>query len=162
MQLKIDRIIKGWGVGKNIAPASEGFIENGHGRKYAKESFEPWHLESFLEFRLKPTYLEPMFEIFTGIHYLSGAHTHIHQDSAPDGFVHVRCNVMLKKPFSGGDPIIDGKVLSVEEGDLWLCLASLEQHGSTPISEPFRVIKSFGALVSKENIKNILAEEINV
>jgi hypothetical protein len=156
MQLKIERIIKGWGVGKNIAPASEGFIENGYGRKYAKERTAPFLLEAFSAFNLTPKYVEPMFEIFTGIHYLSGAHTHIHQDSAPQGFVHVRCNVMLKKPSSGGDPILDDEILDVEEGDLWLCLASLERHGSTPISEPFRIVKSFGSLIEEKQVMNLI------
>ena len=125
MDLKIDRVIKGWGKGKNIIPASKDFIENGHGRKYAKEKSDPFMMEAFLAFNLKPLYLEPMFEIFTGIHYLAGAHTHTHQDTAREGFVHTRCNIMLKKPSKGGYPILDGKVLEVEEGDLWLCLSSL-------------------------------------
>lgn len=158
MNLRIPRIIKGWGIGKNIVPAEKDFIENemGPGRKYAKEKIAPFYNEAFSAFNLKPCYLEPMFETFTGVHYRKGAFTHIHQDSAPKDFAHVRCNVMLKKPKEGGDPIIDGEILKVEEGDLWIVFSSLELHGSTPISEPYRIIKSFGALIPINNIAMVM------
>ena len=159
MKLKIERIVKGWGLGKNIIPANIGFIDNGSGRKFAKEKTDPFWLEAFSSFNLIPKYLEPVYQIFTGIHYLPGTHTHIHKDTAPKGFVHVRCNVMLKKPPSGGNPILDNEVLEVEEGDLWLCLASLERHGSTPISKPFRIIKSFGSLIPIYDLKHIIDVE---
>jgi len=156
IELKIPRVIKSWGLGKKISPAKSGFIDNGYGRKYAKEQNDPFMLEAFETFNLRPKYLEPTFKVFTGIHYLTGAHTHMHKDTALDGYVHVRCNVMLEKHGVGGLPLIENETLDVEVGDLWIVLASLENHGSTPIRIPKRIIKSFGGLVPIEQVNNII------
>jgi hypothetical protein len=64
---------------------------------------------------------------------------------------------MIKKPLSGGMPVIDGQELNIEKGDLWLCLASLEEHSSTPINGGERIIFSFGALINKNSVEKILA-----
>lgn len=157
MDIKISRVVKNWAKQKNIVPATSGFISpNGIGRKFAKQSSDPYWKDAFDAFGLVADCVEPNFQIFTGVHYLAGAYTHIHKDQAPEGYVHTRCNVVLKKPEHGGDPIIDGEVIPVEVGDLWLVLASLEHHGSTPINKPSRVIKSFGGLVKFNQIQNII------
>ena len=57
----------------------------------------------------------------------------------------------------GGNPIIDDEVLEVDVGDLWLCLASLEKHGTTPIQGGERIIFSFGALVSEDQVFKLLS-----
>jgi len=149
MELKIPRIIKGWAHGRKVEPAREGYRLNeiSLGRNFAMENSDPNWLDAFAAFGLVPKCVEPVYKIFTGVHFLKGAYTHLHIDDAPIDTVHVRCNVMLKKPPAGGMPLVDGEELSVDEGDLWIILASLEQHGSTPISAPERVIKSFGGLV---------------
>jgi len=98
MELAVSRIVKGWASGRTITPATEGFIPNGHGREYSKEVSDPNWLDAFAAFGLIPSKLEPDYGIFTGVHFLDGAHTPMHQDGAPSGFVHVRCNVMLKNP----------------------------------------------------------------
>jgi hypothetical protein len=158
MQLNVPRIIKGWSIDRPIKAATAGFTPNsaGPGRKYAIENEAPCWLEAFLAFGLTPVRVEPDFKTFTGVHSLPGSFTHTHIDTAPDGLVHVRCNVLLEKPAEGGMPVIDGEVLDVDVGDLWIVLASMEEHGSTPISSPKRVIKSFGGLVPINQVQKIL------
>jgi len=159
MKLKIPRIIKNWGYAKYIIPATEGYIENnvGYGRRFAICKNPIYREKAFKEFNLVPDLEEPMFKNFTGNHYIDGAFVHEHVDPAPKGYVHVRCNLMLKKPFSGGMPIIDGEELVVDNNDLWLCLASLERHASTPIGGSERFIFSFGALINVQNVEQILS-----
>lgn len=159
MEIKIPRVIKNWAVNKDIKAASDNFIDNsmGQGRKYALSDSDPYWSDAFSSFGVTPDCIEPVYKIFTGVHYKQGAFTHLHKDTAPDNYVHVRCNVLLEKPKSGGMPIIDGKVFEVSVGDMWLVFASLEFHGSTPISSPFRVIKSFGGLVRQEQVKKLIS-----
>lgn len=116
-----------------------------------------YRVEAFQEFNLIPDLEEITFKNYTGNHYVDGAFVHEHTDPAPEGYEHVRCNLMIKKPKVGGLPIIDGEELDVDEGDLWLCLASLEKHSSTPISGGERIIFSFGALIERANVEKILS-----
>jgi hypothetical protein len=159
MNLKVPRIIKNWEYAKFIIPASKGFVTNnaGSGRRFSICNNPLYRTEAFKEFKLTPDLEEPIYKNFTGNHYLEGAFVHEHSDPAPEGYEHVRCNLMIKKPLVGGMPIIDGAELAIEEGDLWLCLASLEKHASTPISGGERVTFSFGALVNKHSVEKILA-----
>lgn len=149
MNLKVPRVIKNWKFAPMIIPAKDGFVINnvGSGRRFAVVNHAPYREEAFAEFGLVPEADEPIFGNFTGNHFLDGAFVHEHCDPAPDGYVHARCNLMIKKPTKGGMPVIDGKEVPVEEGDLWLCLSSLENHASTPIEGGERIIFSFGALV---------------
>ena len=64
---------------------------------------------------------------------------------------------MLKKPQSGGNPVIDGEEFEVFEKSLWLCVASKEQHASTPIKGGERLIFSFGGLVETNQVERLLA-----
>ena len=159
MNLKIPRVVKNWEWAKFIVPAKEGFTTNsaGSGRRFAICDNPVYRTEAFKEFDLIPDLEEPVFKNFTGNHYLDGAFVHEHSDFAPEGYVHVRCNLMIKKPSVGGMPIIDGQELFIQENDLWLCLASLEKHSSTPILGGERVTFSFGALVNKHSVEKILA-----
>jgi hypothetical protein len=63
---------------------------------------------------------------------------------------------MLKKPKKGGDMIIEDSITPLEKNDLWLILASLENHGSTPIQEGERLVYSFGALIKEDKISKII------
>jgi hypothetical protein len=159
MQLKVPRVIKNWEFAGMVQPCTqpENFIENRHGRRYARQAQAIGWDKAFEAFGLTPSCVEPRFQNMTTNHYLDGAFTHEHQDDAPDGFAHVRCNVMLKKPLVGGNPLIDGKRIEVEENDLWLCLASLERHASEPIQGGERIMFSFGGLVPLEQVSRILA-----
>lgn len=161
MRLTVPRVVAGWGVGRQIVAAHSGFVDNGRGRQYSMEDSDPNWADAFAAFSLVPHCVEPQYKVFTGVHFAAGAFTHHHTDPAPPGFVHVRCNVMLRKPQQGGNPIIDGETFEVSEGDLWLVLASLEVHGSEPVYGTRRIIKSFGGLVPQASINKIIIQPEN-
>jgi hypothetical protein len=157
MKLLIPRVVNNWKYAKFIVP-NFNFEENGSGlgRRFVTQETAPYWKEAFSEFSLTPDCVEPIFKNLTGNNYMDGAFIYPHTDPAPEGFVHTRCNVMLKKPPQGGNPIIDGEEFNINEGDLWLNLASLELHESTPIYGGERLIFSFGGLVPIEQIQKIL------
>ena len=155
MKLKINRVIHGWNCEMNMSGYQ--FRSNGYGRRCSTHVPSNLWSQAFGAFNLVPSQIEPLFGNFIGNHYLDGAHTHEHTDPAPRGFEHVRCNVMLKKPQSGGNPVIDGEEFEVFEKSLWLCVASKEQHASTPIKGGERLIFSFGGLVETNQVERLLA-----
>lgn len=159
MHLKINRVVPNWQYADKVVPDLSNAIPNGHGRRFSKSSSMAYWKEAFLEFGLVPDCLEPIYENFTGNHFLNGAFVNPHKDPSPDGYYHVRCNLMIKKPLEGGNPVLDGEEVEVKEKDLWLCIASLEEHCSTPIAGGERLVYSFGGLVPKQQIDNILANE---
>lgn len=161
MKLLITRVVKNWKYANQISLDNISYQENsvGFGRRFFIQNEMLFWNEAFQEFNLVPDEIEPMFKNLIGNHYLDGAHTHKHTDSSPSGYVHTRCNLMIKKPNIGGNPIIDGEEFNVEVNDLWLCLASLEEHSSTPIYGGERLIFSFGALIKLDKIKNILHDK---
>jgi hypothetical protein len=157
MKLKISRVIKKWKYGPFVIPNTKFQLNTaGNGRRFAMQNVAPYWKEAFAEFGLKPDCVEPIFKNLTGNHFQDGAFVHPHIDFAPDNFVHTRCNLMLKKPKQGGNPVIDEEEVDVEEGDLWLCLASIENHSSKPIKGGERLIFSFGGLVPVEQIEAIV------
>ena len=161
MHLSIDRVIRNWDQAPRIR-YTKNYIQNpvSFGRRFAKQDSnkELWQ-KSFAAFNLFPTQKEPELGDVLMNHYQDDACTHIHKDPAPKGYVHIRANVMIKKPNKGGDIIIDNETIKVEENDLWLVLASLENHGSTPIQSGERLIYSFGAIIKEINIKDLINAE---
>jgi hypothetical protein len=157
MKLKIPRIVKKWKHASMVEPCFDFQVSNGYGRRFVSQDTAPYWKEAFSEFELEPVSVEPIFKNITANHFQDGAFVHPHTDSAPEGLVHTRCNLMLRKPKNGGNPVLDGEELNISEGDLWLCLASMEFHSSTPIKGGERLIFSFGGLVSIEQVKNIIA-----
>lgn len=111
--------------------------------------------EAFAQFGFTELFREPDYRNFVGHHFLNGAYTQPHTDSAPKNYLHVRANWMLRKPSSGGDPVLDGVTLSVNPGDLWVCFSSEEVHASTPMHGGERLICSFGALVKRPENFNL-------
>lgn len=77
-----------------------------------------------------------------------GGKVHRHNDVCPiKGKEFIRVNLMLSKPNSGGEPIINGKIILVNEGDVWLCQASKFQHECVMVKgEKPRIILSYGFL----------------
>lgn len=159
MQLAIPRVIKNWEYASQVKPCTrlDRFSDNNYGRRYASQPTAPYWKEAFAAFKLRPGCVEPGFQNMTTNHFLDGACTHRHIDDSPEGYVHVRCNVMLEKPPIGGNPILDDERVEVEVGDMWICLASLEWHASEPIQGGQRVMFSFGGLVPLEQVNKILA-----
>lgn len=157
MKLSIDRVIRNWKCDSNLneLPKSPP-LPNGYGRRaYRYDVVKNWE-KSFISFGLIPTAYESGYGHLLTNHFLDGAFTAEHKDPAPKDYAHVRCNLMLKKPPIGGNPIIDGEHIQVEEGDLWLCLASLEHHASEPIQGGERLMFSFGGLVPIEQVNKII------
>jgi hypothetical protein len=158
MNLSINRVIKNWDQASKITYTKD-YVQNpvSFGRRFAKQNSNKklWQ-KSFAAFNLFPTKKEPELGDLLMNHYQDDACTHIHKDPAPKGYVHIRANVMIKKPNKGGDIIIDGETIEVKENDLWLVLASLENHGSTPIQSGERLIYSFGAIIKETNVKGLI------
>jgi hypothetical protein len=157
MKLSIPRVVKSWRYGKFVSPSTD-FSVNllALGRRCAIQEEAPYWLEAFAEFGLTPVCVEPLLKNVTGNHFQDGAFVQPHTDPAPDGMVHTRCNLMIRKPIKGGNPVLDGEEIEVEEGDLWLCIASMELHSSTPIMGGERLIFSFGGLVPVEQIMKVM------
>lgn len=143
------RVFSNWKAPEHFVMPSGCFRENTFGRRYMSVDDMPYRKEALAAFGFTELADEPVFKNFVGNHYEDKAYTHQHTDPAPAGFMHVRANWMLKKPPVGGDPVLSGEVVPVQEGDLWLCFASEESHASTPISGGERWICSFGALVKR-------------
>lgn len=157
MKLSVPRVVKSWRYGRFVSPNTSFQLNNvGQGRRFATQDEAPYWHEAFAEFGLAPSCVEPIFKNLTGNHFQDGAFVHQHTDPAPKGFVHTRCNLMLRKPVKGGNPVLDGEEIEVEEGDLWLCLASMELHSSTPVYSGERLIFSFGGLVPVEQIMKVV------
>tara|TARA_R100000329_G_scaffold65213_2_gene57729 strand:- start:7 stop:534 length:528 start_codon:yes stop_codon:yes gene_type:complete len=158
MNLSINRVIKNWDQAPRITYTKD-YVQNpvSFGRRFAKQNSdkELWQ-KSFAAFNLFPTQKELELGDLLMNHYQDNACTHIHKDPAPKGYVHIRANVMIKKPNKGGDIIVDNETIKVEENDLWLILASLENHGSTPIQKGERLIYSFGAVIKETDIKDLI------
>lgn len=161
MKLLVPRVVKNWKFSNQITLNNINYQTNvaGNGRRFSVQDKAFFWSEAFKEFNLIPDEIEPIFKNLIGNHYLDGAYVHEHTDDAPSGYVHTRCNLMIKKPNIGGNPIIDGEEFNVEVNDLWLCLASLEKHSSTPIHGGERLIFSFGALIKTNKIKNIIHDK---
>lgn len=152
----MNRVVPSWKNPLAFVMPQGDFIPNGMGRRYMKVPTLSARAEAFAAFGFAELYPEPLFSNFIGNHYVDGAFTHLHSDSAPPGFVHTRCNWMIKKPLVGGDPILGGNVVPVSEGDLWVCFASEERHGSTPITGGERLICSFGALIPRDQAQSVM------
>ena len=151
----MQRVIQNWKSPLEFKMPDGIFRPNGEGRQYLSYEEDQFRVEAFNSFGLLELYPEPVFKNFIGNHYADGAAVHEHMDRAPIGYTHTRCNWMIKKPVKGGDPIINGNMLSVKEGDLWICLASREFHSSTPIETGERIICSFGALIKDADIDKL-------
>ena len=155
MKFRKDRVVKNWQHARHLEITNQEFIYNTSGvkgRSYAKQDTTKYFKEAFKEFDLFPEQVEDRLGVMLLKHDEEGAYTQIHKDPAPVGYVHVRANVMLKKPPIGGDAIINGKVFVLEENDLWLIFPNIEDHGSTAIEGGERLIYSFGALINEKKL----------
>ncbi len=70
----------------------------------------------------------------------------IHTDDSDNKNIYTtRLNVLLSKPESGGEPIIDKKTIYIKENEPWICVAGRYEHstvktkGKTP-----RILLSYG------------------
>ena len=77
---------------------------------------------------------------------------HTHKDKNPDDDHYiVRFNVIISKPETGGNPIINDKVIEVKENEVWVCKAGEDFHSTTEVKGDYpRVMISFGHYIKKE------------
>jgi hypothetical protein len=94
---------------------------------------------------------EPLYKCFLGCN-TEGGFVQPHRDKSPPGKYHVRMNIMLSKPLSGGEPVIGGKRVQIEERDLWCFYPSIMVHESTPVrGSRKRFVISIGILVPADD-----------
>jgi hypothetical protein len=90
---------------------------------------------------------EPRYKCFLGCN-TEGGFISEHIDPSPPGKHHVRMNIMLSQPHGGGRPVIDRRMINVQERDLWCFYPTLMRHSSTPVSgNRKRFVLSIGILV---------------
>jgi hypothetical protein len=136
------------------------FRPNGLGRQYGLLNLfddvppQAWDLKRALVERLALQHApqEPVFKDFCGLITEGGA-VQRHMDTNSAGLFHVRFNVMVSKPLAGGEPVVDGEVLDIEEGEIFRVDAGLKPHWCLPVrgSKP-RIILSFGFLCPRSFI----------
>lgn len=97
---------------------------------------------------------EPRFGNFIGCNF-EGAFVHPHKDPTLPGYTHIRFNIMISKPESGGEPIIDNNIVDIDEKGCWLCIASKQLHKTNPvIGSKRRIVPSLGVLVKNDKLDN--------
>lgn len=90
--------------------------------------------------------VEPIFGWYLSIISHGGA-VHPHIDPTPEGRRHLRCNLFLQLPESGGLPIIRGQAVPMTERSLLAFFPSEEGHSSQGVrGARTRIICSFGYL----------------
>lgn len=160
MKLKVDRVIKNWRYADQVILDNFNFIVNEtgiKGRKYATQKENYFLREvAFNEFGITKFRKEKRLGDLVLWHYSAGAHAPIHKDVIEPDKYHIRCNVMMRKPKIGGNVIIDNEEIELEKNDLWIVIANLEEHGSTPIEDGDRIIFSMGCVIDKEEIKKLI------
>jgi hypothetical protein len=68
----------------------------------------------------------------------------------------IRFNILLQKPESGGDPIINEDKIMVDELETWVCPASRYYHTTTEVKgDKPRIMISFGYYLNSKQINKI-------
>ena len=78
------------------------------------------------------------------LHFPEGSEVPIHIDPAPEGFIHQRLNIFLKRPKEGGQIFVEGPVLNI--GPFNLFMASVWRHLMTRVTKGSAYILSIGWL----------------
>lgn len=92
---------------------------------------------------------EPMFGWYLSVISEGGA-VHTHLDAAPEGMRHLRCNLFVQLPETGGYPIIEETVTPVDERMILAFFPNERRHSCEAVEgERSRIICSFGYLVDK-------------
>jgi hypothetical protein len=140
-------------IGKNESR----FIQNPMGphRRYYPFSEDPYIPKLFLEIKhriikrekIKKWYLEPMFKDYVGV-ISNGGFIHEHQDANYQSLNHVRYNLFLSTPKSGGEPVYNGKKLKMKEREYLKCLSGNERHScNVVVGDKPRIVISYGFLI---------------
>jgi hypothetical protein len=92
---------------------------------------------------------EPVFQDFIN-EILPSGYVNNHTDATRDGYKHIRFNILLQKPLSGGNIIFNGKQIQQNVGDCFVLNTSYE-HGVSKVNDrvSYRSIV-FGFLIPNE------------
>ena len=86
-----------------------------------------------------------------------GHQVHAHTDPNPPGKIHTRFNVLLSKPEKGGEAVIDNKIISTQENELWVCAAGKYTHSSIKVEgKKPRILLSYGTYLTQNELDRIL------
>ena len=92
------------------------------------------------------------------ISYSEEGHTvHLHKDNCTqENSTLIRFNLLISKPEIGGNPVINNKVIQVEEDEVWVCEASRYYHTTEEVkgNKP-RVMISFGYNIPNNEVSKI-------
>ncbi|HVZ53820.1 MAG TPA: hypothetical protein VG986_17765 [Pseudolabrys sp.] len=92
---------------------------------------------------------EPDFGDYIGW-IAEGGSIHTHRDNAPRDKMHVRINVLVRKPDAGCVPVLDEQPIDIDLGDAWICLASQCWHAATPVvGKAPRNVVSYGMRIDR-------------
>lgn len=106
---------------------------------------------NFLDLKL-PVIDEPVYGSFVS-YQLHGGSVHSHIDQNKEGFRHIRINVIISKPESGGNPIINDVEYNIEEGSGWAFFPDKNIHSSSEnIGHKPRITCSFGFLIPEVDV----------
>jgi hypothetical protein len=68
-----------------------------------------------------------------------------------DTKLHCRFNILIQQPEEGGNPIIDGREIDINENEPWMVQAGLYYHGSSKVvGDRTRILCSFGHYIPIE------------
>lgn len=130
------------------------FLPDGLAHRYAPLHLffdipqEVWVIKDAVveEFDLRYTSQEPVYRDFCSV-ITTGGGVQRHRDPNQGRLIHTRFNVMVSRPWGGGEPIIGNEILDVPEGGVYCVEAGLKMHGCRMVggAKP-RIILSFGFL----------------
>ena len=99
---------------------------------------------------------EPHFRDSVG-YMTEGGQLHLHLDPNPNSdLIHTRFNVYVKLPEKGGYPIYANKTCKLKERTYICCRSGIDKHCCTKVEKGERIILSFGFLIPKSRIENII------
>jgi len=77
-----------------------------------------------------------------------------HTDPEPEGFRHIRLNILVSKPAMGGMPVIGNTRLDITERGGWFFFPNKFLHSSEPVegSKP-RILVGYGFIVNNQDGK---------
>lgn len=127
---------------------------NGPGRHYCQLDLLPYVPELCHQLRavvadalgLKGAVIEPIFRSYLSI-IAPGGQIHPHTDRAAPGCRHLRCNLFLELPASGGLPVVDEAAYAVAARSLLYFTPDRHVHWCEKVGPGARVILSYGYLV---------------
>jgi len=94
------------------------------------------------------------FDLGHFIYYMEpGTKLHRHKDDNDVDSYHIRFNVLIQNPESGGIPIYAGKKIKTKERCYVICRSGLDYHESTVINgNKSKILISFGYSINKDKI----------